>query len=98
MFPSQTFPLAQIDEILDLHHLMGGGVAPMSLAPTLTVPIEAEVNLPIDSFVRTSKLSWSRFEMGKAVFDGSNGKLALHMELRLESLRRKEVAIDPAES
>ena len=35
--------------------------------------------------------------MGKAVFDGSDRELALHMELRLKTPGRKEVAIDPAE-
>jgi hypothetical protein len=35
--------------------------------------------------------------MGKAVFDGSNRKLALHMELRLETRERKDVAVDPSE-
>jgi hypothetical protein len=58
---------------------------------------EAEPHLPIDGFVRASKPRWPRLEMGKAVFDGSNGELALHMELRLEPPGRKEVAIDPPE-
>ena len=35
--------------------------------------------------------------MGKAVFDGSNRELALHMELRLETPGRKEIAVDPSE-
>ncbi len=35
--------------------------------------------------------------MRKAVFDGSNRELALHMELGLETPGREEVAIDPAE-
>ena len=45
----------------------------------------AALNSPIDCFVRTSKPRRPRLEMGKAVFDGSNGELALHMELRLET-------------
>jgi hypothetical protein len=35
--------------------------------------------------------------MGKAVFDGSNRELALHMKLRLKTPGRKEIAIDPSE-
>ena len=35
--------------------------------------------------------------MGKAVFDGSNRELALHMELRLETPGREEIAVDPSE-
>jgi hypothetical protein len=35
--------------------------------------------------------------MGKAVFDGSNRKLAVHMELRLKTPGRKEVAVEPPE-
>jgi hypothetical protein len=35
--------------------------------------------------------------MGEAVFDGSNRKLALHMELRLETAGRREIAVDPPE-
>jgi hypothetical protein len=35
--------------------------------------------------------------MGKVVVDGSNRALALHMELRLETPGRKEVAVDPTE-
>jgi hypothetical protein len=46
---------------------------------------EAEPNSPIDGFVRASKPCWPRREMGKAVFDGSNRELALHMELRLKT-------------
>ena len=38
-----------------------------------------------------------RLEMGEAVFDGSNRELALHMELRLETPGRKEIAVDPPE-
>ena len=35
--------------------------------------------------------------MGKAVFDGANREPALHMELRLETPGRKEVAVHPPE-
>ena len=35
--------------------------------------------------------------MGQVVFDWSNRELALHMELRLKTLGRKEVAVDPSE-
>jgi len=62
-----------------------------------SAPVQAELNLPIDGFVRTPEPCWPRLEMGEVVFDGSNRELALHMELRLETLGRKEVAIDPAE-
>jgi hypothetical protein len=58
---------------------------------------EAELNLPINDFVRASKPCWPRLEMGKAVFDGSNRELALHMEQRLKTPGREEVAIDPPE-
>ena len=62
-----------------------------------SAPVQAELNLPIDCFVRTSELCRPRLEMGQVVFDGSDRELALHMELRLKTLGRKEVAIDPSE-
>jgi hypothetical protein len=58
--------------------------------------VKAELNLPIDRFVRTPKSGWPRLEMWQAVFDGSNRELALHMESRPETIGGKEVAIDPS--
>jgi hypothetical protein len=58
---------------------------------------EAELNSPIDCFVRAPKPCGPRLEMRKAVCDGSNRELALHMELRLKTPGRKEGAVDPSE-
>jgi hypothetical protein len=59
--------------------------------------LTSELSLPTDRFVRASKSRWPRLEMGKAVFDGSNRELAVHMEFRLETPGRKEIAVDPPE-
>jgi hypothetical protein len=35
--------------------------------------------------------------MGQVVFDAANRELAMHMELRLKTLGRNEIAVDPTE-
>jgi hypothetical protein len=57
----------------------------------------ANLNSPIDRLVRTSKPRRPRLEMGQAVLDGSHRELAVHMEFRLETLGRQEIAVDPWE-
>jgi hypothetical protein len=62
-----------------------------------SAPVQAELNLPTDCFVRSPEPCWPRLEMGEVVFDGANRELALHMELRLKTLGRKKVAVDSSE-